>query len=212
MAIKKEAKALSKRSKAQPTNKRPRRKYNNSSRSEKSQQTQKAIIDALVALLVERKGGDVPVEDIAKRSGINQRTLFRFFKDKKSLHQAMNSHIAAYLQSSSENLKTMNFVGFSKYVFELFDRHEALTTAYVLSPLGNETRSLLRKKLNHAMIAQICHEQKRPLTPELQKRLAILTSLVNAKIWYDLRSDYGYSGKEMADTLEWALTTLLKNC
>lgn len=189
-----------------------KRKYNNSLRAERSNKTQKSIIEALVHLLVERRGGDVQLAEVARRTGIAQRTIFRFFKDKKSLHEAMDQYLMSYLQSSGEQMQSLNFVGFAKNAFLLFDKHESLTTAYVLSTFGQEARALFRKKLTQAMIAHVAQEKKIEITELRLKRLALITSLVNAKIWFDIRSDFGFSGLEMSEAVEWAMTTLLENC
>ncbi len=189
-----------------------KRKYDNTARAEKSVQTQKTIIESLVALLVERRGGDVQMGEVAKRSGITQRTIFRFFKDKESLHQAMDDYLLSYLQASTQQMETMNFIGFAKNAFKIFDQYEDLTTAYVVSPFGHETRALFRRKLTQAMIARISREKNIELTDERLKRLALVTSLVNAKIWYDLQIDFGFTGEEMGPSLEWALKTLLEKC
>ena len=186
------------------------RKYDNSSRSAKSEQTEKNIIQALVALLVERRGGEVAMDEIAQKTGISERTIFRFFKDKKTLHQAMDEYLFSYLQASAEQMQALDFVGFGKNAYLLFDRHESLTMAYLLSPFGQEARTLFRKKLNQAMVTKIAAEKKLEVTPERLRRLALITSLVNAKIWYDIKTDFGFSGAEMSQSVEWALTTLLE--
>lgn len=188
------------------------RRYDNTNRSEKSTQTRKKIIETLVELLVEQRGGEVPIEQIAKRSEITQRTIFRFFKDKKSLHQAMDEYLLSYLQSSTEQMKSRDFVGFAKNVFALFDRHESLTMAYLFSPFGHEARVIFRKKLVQAMIGRIVQERNFSMNPERMKRLALIVTLVNAKIWYDIRSDFGYSGEQIGESIEWALNTLLDQC
>ncbi len=186
------------------------RKYDNSSRAAKSEKTETNIIEALVALLVERRGGDVAMEEVAQKTGISQRTIFRFFKDKETLHKAMDDYLLSYLAASGEQLQTLNFVGFGKNAFLLFDRYEALTMAYVLSPFGKEARALFRKKLNQAMIAKIAAERGLELTPMRLRRLALVTSLINAKIWYDIKADYGFSGEDMGEAIEWALNALLE--
>lgn len=186
-----------------------KRVYDNSSRLEKSKQTEKNIIEALVALLVERRGGDVSMSEIAAKTGITERTIFRFFSDKKTLHQAMDNYLLSYLQASAHQMQDLNFVGFAKNTFAIFDRHEALTMAYLFSPFGQEARALFRKKLNHAMIAKIVKERNLEMSDDRLRRLALVTSLVNAKIWFDIKQDYGFSGEEMASSMEWAVNTLL---
>ncbi len=186
------------------------RKYNNVNRAAKSERTEKTIIEALVTLLVKRKGGDVSMEELAVETGISQRTVFRFFKDKKTLHQAMDEYLFSYLQTSAEQMQALDFIGFAKNAYVLFDRHEDLTLAYLLSPFGKEARMVFRKKLNQAMVAKIVREKQLKLDSEKLRKLAIVTSLVNAKIWYDIKNDYGYSGTEMTAAVEWALSTLLE--
>ncbi len=185
------------------------RKYDNTSRAVKSAQTQMSIIEALVALLVERRGGEVQLHEVAKRTGITERTIFRFFKDKQSLHEAMDTYLFSYLQTGVEQMKSMDFIGFAKNAYKLFDQYEALTMAYVLSPFGHEARAIFRKKLNQAMIAQIKKERKLDLNRTQMTRVALITSLVNAKIWYDIKMEYGFTGEEMSAAIEWALKTLL---
>lgn len=188
-----------------------RRQYDNSSRAEKSEQTRKKIIETLVQILVEQKGGEVSMDELAKRSGITQRTIFRFFKDKRTLHESMDEYLVYYLKSGAEQMESLDFIGFAKNAFKLFDKHEALTTAYVFSPFGQEARVLFRKKFVQLMISKIAQETKITITPERRKRLALITSMVNAKIWMDLKSDFGFSGEDMGSSLDWALNLLLRH-
>lgn len=186
------------------------RKYNNTTRAVKARENEQRIINALVELLARRKGGDVEIKEIAEKTGLTQRTIFRFFKDKQTLHRAMDKYLLSYLQMSHEQINSMSFAGFGKNAYKIFDRHPDLTLAYVLSPFGKEARLRFRKKLNQSMIQKIRQEKKITLTPKISRRLAIITSLVNAKIWHDIKTEYGFTGEEMADSVEWALTTLLE--
>lgn len=189
-----------------------KRVYNNSSRKSKSAETQQKIIQTLVTMLAERKGADVQFSEIAARLKITERTIFRFFKDKKTLHQAMDSYLMSYLMAGSEKLQNTDFATFGKNIFKLFDDNQKLSTAYVLSSFGNEARTRFRKKLTEAMISQILKQRNIELTPKRAKRLAVVVSLVSAKIWYDIKIDFGYSGAEIGDSIEWALETLISSC
>ncbi len=187
------------------------RLYDNSTRIEKSQLTQQKIIETLVTLLVERKGGEIQMDELAAKSGISERTLFRFFKDKQTLHKAVDDYLNSYMQASVKQLDTMDFVGFLKNSFVLFDKNESLVMAYLFSSFGHETRKIFRKKLTGLMTSRLILQNKLNMTPERHKRLALMVTMVNAKIWYDLKSDFGYSGEDMGPTLEWAMQLLLKD-
>jgi AcrR family transcriptional regulator len=186
-----------------------KRAYNNTSRAEKSQAHQQEIIQTLVKLLVQNKGGDVTFEEIAQHSTVTVRSIYRFFKDKEELHAAMDSYLLSYLEASTEKIATMDVATFGQTAFSLFDEHESLMMAYLYSPFGKKARVLFRKKFNKQIIQKILQEKKVALTLENKKKLALIVSLINAKIWYDIKTDYQYSGKQMGATVHWALSTLL---
>lgn len=188
-----------------------RRTYDNSGRIERSSGNQLKIIEALVELLAERRGGEVQIQEIAERTGITKRTIFRFFKDKKSMHEAMDEYLVSYISAGSQQLIDLNFVDFGKNAVKLFEENEAVTIAYVLSPLGNEARTLLRKKLNQTMIEKISAEYNIKMTKANHARFAIIVNMVNAKIWYDLKKEHKLPAREIEEGLGWALESLLKN-
>lgn len=188
-----------------------KRSYDNSLRSIQSTQNQLAIVEALVNLLAEKRGGEVKIQEIAAKTGMTERTIFRFFKDKKSLHEAMDKYLMSYLSAGARQLDEFDFVDFGKNAMKLFEENEAVTLAYVLSPLGKEARDLFRKKLNALMIEKIAAEKKIQLTTENRHKIALIVSLVNAKLWYDLKTEHSLSGKEIEEAIGWGLEALLKD-
>lgn len=188
-----------------------KRPYNNSTRTAKSSQTQLEIIEALVHILAEKRGGEVQIQEIADKTGITKRTIFRFFKDKKSLHEAMDQYLLSYLSAGIKQLGNYDFVGFGKNAIRTFEENEPITIAYVLSPLGQEARIIFRKKLNELMMEKIASEKKIKITKETVPRLALIVSLVNAKIWYDLKTEHQLTGKEVEEAMGWGLESLLRN-
>lgn len=187
-----------------------RRTYDNSGRSERSSDNQMKIIEALTELLAERRGAEVQVQEIADRTGMTKRTIFRFFKDKKSMHEALDQYLVSYLAAGAQQLTELNFIDFGKNAIKLFEENESITIAYVLSPLGHEARTLLRKKLNQLMIEKIAAEYKIKLTKANLPKLALIVNMVNAKVWYDLKNEHGLSNKEIQDAVGWGLESLLK--
>ena len=186
------------------------REYDNRQRSQKSNNNRELIIETLVEILVERNGGDPTFAEIAERAKLAERTIYRFFKDKKELHNALNKYLFSYLQTAFANMDETTIAGFGRYAFDLFERNQSLTKAYILSPFGETARRLFRKKLNEALVAKILKEKPMELTPERERRIGVVVGLVSAKIWHDLREDFNFTGKEMGDTIAWALETLIK--
>ncbi len=188
-----------------------KREYDNASRRLKSQENRKIIVDTLVQLLVEKKGGEVTFEAIAKRAKISERTIYRFFKDKAALHQEIDRLLASFLAEGYSRIADLPLPEFGRFAFKLFDRHEPLVFAYLFSPFGYEARCAFRKRLNQAVIAKVHANFPKSNSPDKQKRIAFITALISAKVWHDIRIDYDYTGEEMGDSIAWAVETLLNN-
>lgn len=194
--------------KAKPK-KRKVRKYDNSNRREKSDNTQFSVLQSYIALLTERRGGDVGIDEVAKRAGISERTVFRFFKDKKALQEEVEKFINTYLELGYQQIDEVDVAGFARNIFSAFDRNEAFTLAYIYSPFGQDSRRKLRRRLHDRLIEKVTQTSRVKVPSKELKRLAIVFSLINAKVWDDIRSDFGFSGEEMSESIEWAMKTLL---
>jgi AcrR family transcriptional regulator len=187
------------------------REYNSESRRKKSQASRQTIIETLVKLLVDRKGAPVTFEEIAKASGVSVRSVYRFFKDKETLHEAMDEYLFARLTMPDEQLAALDINHIGRHTFALFDENEQVTLAYLYSPFGIEARKIFRKRLHETMRVKILERKQIELTPENEKKLALIISIVNAKLWHDIKTDTGYSGVEIGQTVDWALSTLIDN-
>jgi len=191
------------------TQKKPR-SYDLSSRREKSEAVSKTIIETLVHLLVESRGADVSFKEVSIKSKVPLRTIFRLFKDKEELHRATDDYLTKIISSSVSELAKLSFLAFAKNTFSVYDRNSDLVIAYLFSSFGRQAREILRRRFNSLLIEQILKERKIKLNPDSEVKLALMASLVNAKLWYDLRTDFGYSGKQIGEVIEWALATLLR--
>ncbi len=202
--MKKPSRAL----KNKPTKK---RNYNNSSRSIKSDETQKSIIETYVKMLASRKGAEVHIDELAKKAKVSERTVFRFFRDKEALHKATDQYMQQFIKASLEQINKDDFVGFAKNSFLLFEEHHDLMLAYMFSPYGMHARSIFRKQLNKILISHLVKQKKLKLNKSLETKLAVIVSMINVKLWYDIKTDFSHSSKEISDAVGWALKTLIRN-
>ncbi len=188
-----------------------KRAYDGTSRSEKSEAVSQKIIETLVALLVETRGADVPFKDLSKKSKIPLRTIFRLFKDKEALHAATDKYLTQIIATSMSELTKYDFLTFAKNTFSVYDRNAGLVVAYLFSSFGRQARDILRQRFNRLLREQILKERKIEPSAAIDAKLALIVSLVNAKLWHDIRTDFSYSGVQIGETVEWALDCLLKD-
>lgn len=193
--------------------KRPRksRSYDNSLRVEKSQGNRQKIIENYVNLLVEKRGEEISFDELAEKSGVSTRTLFRFFGDKKSLSQELDIYLEQYISRAAQNLENMSVEAYAKFSYETFDKYENLILAYIYTSFGQTSRILFRKKFNTLVYNKIKSQIELTHTKEELRRVHFVITLINAKLWSDLRDIYGQTGSEMGESAKWAIRTLLKN-
>ena len=183
-------------------------KYDNSRRSEKSVETQRLVLKSMVSLLVKKRGGEVQIDEIARKSGISERSIFRFFKDKKALMEATDEYVMSYVQSTMMKIPTTCVSEFAKIVFKIFDENERLMAAYLNSTFGYTARTRLRKKMNVLLVESLTKEKKIALTAENRVKVALIVSMVNAKLWEDLRNEFSLTGEEIGEVVAWAINRL----
>lgn len=202
-----------KRSKPVKKTKKPRQ-YNNSSRVEKSKNNRQKIIENYVALLVEKRGEEISLDELAERADLSTRTLFRFFGDKKSITRELEIYLEQYITRATQNLQIMSVEDFAKFSFEVFDKYENLILAYLYTNFGQTSRVLFRRKFNAVILEKLKSQMQAATTVQSEENLRkmyFIISLINANLWSDLRDAYGESGKNMSDTVKWAVNTLMKN-
>jgi AcrR family transcriptional regulator len=187
------------------------RVYDNENRASASDRTRNAVLAAYLDLLVESGGADVEVAAIATSAEVSQRTVFRFFKDKSALQSAAGHAIGSYLQRAEENSRSKPLSEFVREVFRSFDEASKLTTAYVLSSFGQRARTLMRAKLNQILIRRLRASYEFKLTRETRAKVNLIVSTISARVWYELRTDFGYTGDESSELIVWMIEALMRD-
>ena len=180
-------------------------------RDEYAAQTRRRIVAAFVESLQDEAADDVSMAAIAKRANVAERTIYRHFKTRAELLDAagewIEDNVFGYVPFTSPD----ELPGIFRKLCKSFDRHPHLARAIALTRVGRTMRAGFRRHL-------IDHHRKAmaPLTQhlkpkEVRQAEALATYLNNVLAWSALREDFGMSSAEIADAIEWALTTLLKD-
>ena len=187
------------------------KRHSSELRDEYAALTRGRIVAAFVESLADGAGDDVAMADVAKRAKVAERTIYRHFKTRAELLAAagewIEDNVFGYVPFTSPDELPAIF----RKLCRSFDRHPHLARAIALTRVGRTVRAGFRRRL-------IEHHRKAmaPLTrhlkpKEVRQAEALATYLNNVLAWSALREDFGMSSAEIADAIEWALTTLLKD-
>jgi len=179
------------------------------------QRTRRAILEAMVDVIMETDGIGFSVQAVADRAGVTHRTIYNHFPTREALCDAFSDYVDELLMASSgaSSEPTWSLASIPLLVEDLYralamrDRH---ARAYVMLMIGNRRpmsawrkRSLMAEKL-------IAREQsgRIPLTP--RQVTAVIRMFVSTMGWHLLTEQCGLSTDEAAAASAWATRTLLE--
>lgn len=189
----------------------PTRRYTNAWREQQAAQTRDSILDALVQVLA---GGlaDLSMPAIAREAGLSVRTIYRHFPTKRDLLIALGEHMdqrAGYqwepVPRSPEDL--------SQTIRDAYRQADTLTTeiqtAYATG-LGQQVRRERDMPIKLQVFADALAPVLGSLPPDEQRHLVhLVTVLISRYTLHRFKADLGVSADEAAETVVWALQTLL---
>lgn len=180
-------------------------------RDEYAAMTRQRIVAVFVESLEDEAADDVSMAAIAKRANIAERTIYRHFKTRAELLVAagewIENNVFGYVPFSSPD----ELPGIFRKLCRSYDRHPHLARAIALTRVGRAMRADFRQRVyEHHHTAMV--PLTRHLNPKEARQAEALAAYLNSVLaWSALREDFGMSSAEIADAIDWALTTLLKD-
>src|SRR5262245_54767459 len=176
--------------------------------------TRRAILEAMVDVIMEADGIGFSVQAVADRAGVSHRTIYNYFPTREALCDAFSDYVDESLGASAGLTEepAWSLASLPQLVEGLYrtlalgDRH---ARAYVMLMIGNRRpmsawrkRSLMAEKL-------VAREQSAriPLTP--RQVTAVVRMFVSTMGWHLLTEQCGLSTDEAAAASAWATRTLL---
>ena len=178
------------------------------------QRTRRAILEAMVDVIMETDGIGFSVQAVADRAGVTHRTIYNHFPTREALCDGFSDYVDELLMASSGassepawSLATLPQLAEDFYrTLALRDRH---ARAYVMLMIGNRRpmsawrkRSLMAEKLIAGQ-----RSGRTPLTP--RQLTAVIRLFVSTMGWHLLTEQCGLSTDEAAAASAWATRTLL---
>ena len=180
-------------------------------RDEYAALTRQRIVGAFVKALEEGAVDDVSMAVLAKRANVAERTIYRHFSTRDELLAAagewIEDNVFGYIPFTSPDELPDLF----RRLCRSFDRHPHLARAIAMTRVGRTMRKDFRQRLieqHHKAMAPLTRHLK---PKEVRQAEALAAYLNNVLAWSAMREDFGMSSAEIADAVDWAMTTLLKD-
>ena len=167
--------------------------------------TQGLILNAGVALLLERPNAELSVRAVAKRAEMSERTIFRYFPNRDELLEAVAMETFRRIEEPPYPTSIAELLDYPHAMFQQFERASALTKAGLHSDIYHRIRTM--DAANRLVAIRKLLDRAAPERPEDERRLAAanIHYHVIASTWRYYRDYFGFS---LADTIDAACTCI----
>jgi TetR/AcrR family transcriptional regulator, cholesterol catabolism regulator len=183
--------------------------HETSLRQRHSELTRDLILRTVAELLDEQPASELSVPEVARRSGVSLRTVYRYFPTREELIAATGEWIGVNVVGG----RIPTALGDVPQVYaenaERWDERPRLVEAMALSRGANSLRSIRRQERLEKL-----REALREVTdglPESEARqaFAVFAYLDNMLAWLTMRDEAGLDGKETGAAVAWAMNVLI---
>lgn len=188
-----------------------RHDYQSPLRQEQVRRTREQILEGLIQTMARGGIADLSIPAIAREAGVSVPTIYRYFRTKRELVEALGSYTLQKIGSDLPPGPPRNpeeLIDIIKALFSKYDGADEMLRAAVMSEQAYE----LRRELLPQRLALI-DEALRPVMERFDEadRIRLRNSvfiLTTTAVFAAFNSYLNLSGTEAADTVAWAIRTL----
>jgi AcrR family transcriptional regulator len=180
-------------------------------RQRHSELTRELILRTVAEVLEEGDPSDLSVPEVARRSGVSLRTVYRYFPTRDELLAAAGEWIAEQFlgQRLPDSLDAIP--GTFADNAARFDEHERLFRAMALTTAGHSIRSG-RRQQRLEKLREALREVTDGLSElEARQAFAVFAYLNNVLAWVTMRDEAGLDGKQVGAAAAWAMDVLIED-
>lgn len=182
--------------------------YRSPLREAQARETREAILRSVADWLQENPHGEFTLDVIARRAGIERRTVFRHFPAKDALLAAFWNWINERVAPVTLPTSLGELLAAPRTTFVRFDAEEGLIRASLHSGPGREMRGAQIAERRRAFRAALAEATDHASPSERRKLECVAHALYSAAGWETMRDYAGATGEEAGAAASWALTVL----
>jgi AcrR family transcriptional regulator len=185
------------------------RSYSSPLRNRQTAETRSVILEALGAELAAGSTESFSVARLARRAGVSERTVYRYFPTRETLLDGLSQWYNERVGDFPDGIAAEAIAPTIAQVFADFDTHESLARAVLASPGGREMR-------RHARAARLTRLDA-ALAPALESvdqehaaaARALIFALCSAQTWQSMRDEGGLDGAAAGRAVARAIQMIL---
>ena len=186
-----------------------KRKYNNTLRTERGQQTRDRIMEALGTQLADHSLQELSVARIAEQAGVSQPTVYRYYPNREALMDAFQAWIFRGRKGPQVPETEAELEVFAQQLFPALDEHRTYVRAGFAAEVGRAFRKHTRAPRT-AQFKKLLSQVTEGLDPDEALRIsAVLRYLNSSSAYVQIEDDYGLPGAESGPAVSWATRVLL---
>jgi AcrR family transcriptional regulator len=168
-------------------------------------ETRRLILDAAVELLEAESVSELTIRAVAARSGMSERTVFRYFATRDDFLDAVASAVAARLHLPAEPRTIAELIAYPATLYRRFEASAALVKAALHSELFHRMRARSPRE-RWIAVGQLV-DSMAPKRSERERHIAAtnIRYFLSATTWHYYRFHFGF---DLDDTIACAETAI----
>lgn len=188
------------------------RAYHSLLRERQVRDTRNAILEAASEVIVRNGVADFSLRDVAGQAEVSERTVYNYFSNRQALLDGLAEYVDDRLRELEVQEDPRHVEDFTEFIIGIFRAFDEIGTpsramARLASAQGTSSAAAReRTELFRERFADVLD----PLADDVADRcFAMIRTIVSSRTWFELRDQFELDPGEVAETIGWALETLL---
>ncbi len=187
------------------------RAYSSKLREEQAEQTRERIVEALFEQVLDTQRNDFSIADVAKRAGVSERTVYRYFPTREDLVGAVDERFNDIEEQPKPPRSVSDFPRHVAELYEWFGNNEQLVEAAHVAGIGRELHLRARARRGEKA-RRVMDRLFKPLPKRERKILfAVVRTMFGSAIWRAMREEGGLTNEEAAEAAQWVASLIAKD-
>ena len=178
-------------------------------REEQARATRDRIVDALTALLEDRRADEATTKEVARAAGVSESTVYRHFPDRAALVEAVAARLGDVGPGPGVPGSLEDLAAAAVELMSALEAHGVAARAEAL--LNADPRYYSEAtRTNTRRFAELVEASLPEADAGRRVALAaLLRVLLSAQTWLRLREEFGFDGDQSGPIVAWAVEAVL---